>query len=278
MDINYYSPKKKLTARSLTTMAGVVQSDIYEIILEAERLETMRRFKENIRFLDGQNVCLYTERPSGSTRLAFEIAVRSLGGNAIVIPIDEGDLTRELSIAAKMDVAAIFIEKEGFFGYDPKLPQGAPIFNVTGIDNPIFALSAILVLKRRFSTLKNLKTAVKDRSNFVLALSKCEIDLYYLTEEINGLAYNDEKYLSQFCPVTIVEYKDKPLSSVVKNPSAVILSDVVSECDAENFAQTVKDFALYSPLSSSGEPYEISGDISVAVYEIIRAIVSLVCG
>ena len=78
--------------------------------------------------------------------------------------------------------------------------------------------------------------------------------------------------------MTIVEYSGKPLSSVVKNPSAVLLTDLVNECDAENLAQAVKDFALYSPLSPGGEPYEISEDISVAVYEIIRAIVSLVCG
>ena len=279
MDINYYSPRKKLSVRSLTTMAGVLQSDIYEIILEAERLETMRRFKENVRFLSGQNILLFTERPSGATRLSFELAVRSLGGSAIVIPAakTEEDFEESLSIASKTDVSAIFVDKEGVFGYANKLPQNVPLFNLTGNDNPLSVLSVLFVLKKRFGAFKDLKVAVKDRSNLVLALSKCEVDLFYLTENQSAIVENDVKYLSQFCPITIGAYGENGIKAAVKDPSAVLSVDEIPLDDLDEFASNVPDFALYYPVKKSEKVFDITESCTLALSDIIRAMIALTC-
>ena len=277
MDINYYSPKNKLSVRSLTTIAGVLQSDIYEVLREAERLETMRRFKENVSFLNGQNILFYTENPTGPMRLSFEIAVRSVGGNSIVMPAasDPEDFNENLSVAALSDVAAIFIDKQGVFGYANKLPQNKPVFNLTGIDNPVSVLSVLFVLKKRFGYLKDLKVAIKDRSNLILALSKCEADIVYLTDEVNGIAENDVKYLSQFCPVNVGIIGAKGLKAAAKDPLAILSVDPVDLDEVDSVADGKPDFALYYPLEKSDKNYDVTKDCTLALADILRAILNL---
>ena len=279
MDINFYSPKRKLSVHSLHTIAGLLQSDIYEVIAEAERIETMRRFKENIGFLCGKNILFLTDEVSGKNALSFQIAVSSVGASPIVMPApsDDDAFVELLTVACRSDVAAVFVDKEGVFGYANKLPQSVPLFNLTSTDNPFAALSVTLVLKRRFGSLKNLKVAVKDRSNLVLALSKCEADLLFLADELNGIVENDVRYLSQFCRTNVGIIGEKSLKEVVKNPAAILSFDALPTDDLDEFAASVPDFAFFCPPIRSGKAFDVSIDCDLALTEIIRAVLSLVC-
>ncbi len=127
------------------------------------------------RALTGKYICLLFEKPSLRTRLTFELAIKQLGGDAVV---SEGpvcareplkDVARNLERWVQGIVARTFSQTtiEELAGW-----SSAPVINaLSDLYHPCQALADMLTLQERFGELRGLKLAfVGDGNNVAHSL------------------------------------------------------------------------------------------------------------
>ena len=281
MNINFYSPKKKVDFRSLISLEGVLNNDVYEIICEAERLRTMIRLKEKTCFFDKKTAVLFTDKPQGAQRIAFEKAAFYYGGQAIVVSVNALDnkegILRNVVYAARSNVDAVFFDIDGLD--NSLLPTDLTIINANSLSGPVFALSALLTAKRAFGSPSDIKVCVVEDqrpSDISVAFAKANAALT-ITSAKSGFSQKDVSYLSQFTDVCVAG--NSPLQkesdlTVYNSFSPVLLSQILAkEIRPKIILSGVNP--LSSLLESAGET-ETSFLAAVNTEDVIAAILSLI--
>ena len=165
-------PRHLLGAEDLEAL-GLVR-----LLDRAELLRTARHAVAPARPLEGRQVALLFEKPSLRTRVSFEVAVTSLGGDAIALGPDEVGLGRRegaADVARNLSrlVDAIVLRT---FAHDTLTEMAAaasvPVVNaLTDAEHPCQALADLLTLRRRFGRLHGLSLAfVGDGNNVAHSL------------------------------------------------------------------------------------------------------------
>jgi ornithine carbamoyltransferase len=128
--------------------------------------------------LVGRSVALVFERPSTRTRISFEIGVRELGGNPVVLregemQLSRGESLRDTALVLSRYVHAIAV-RTGPHAVLEELAEHAtvPVINMLTADHhPCQALADLQTLREHFGTLEGLKLAyVGDGNNMANSL------------------------------------------------------------------------------------------------------------
>ena len=287
MDINYYSPKRKLDHTTLLSLEGVMPDDIFEIILEAERLSTMFKMKENMRFLSGKSAILYTDKPHSFFRVGFECATHLLDCHSIVVPLerseteDMDDLVRDIRLSKNKQVVAEFFDVSFIDEIFPNVSDSSrPIFDARVDGNAIFSLTTLLSLKKEFKKLSGLKVAViegKKLHSLTVALAKSQVALTVFGQELSDEAASAE-YLNQFVPVKFAHSATSAIKEadaiVFLSDDAVTLSNVLTGKDKKTKVVLSPYSPLFNLLEKANEQ-EFSCDAAMNCTETIAGILSL---
>jgi len=168
-----------LAGRDLLTIGDLPPAAVPGLLDEAARLASARGRRDLRSVLAGRSVALLFERPSLRTRVSFELAVRELGGEAVVLSGAEiglggresaADVARTLDRYVDAIVARIVRH--------PVLEEMAaasrrPVVNaLTDREHPCQALADLLTLRARFGRLTGLRLAwVGDPNNVFRSLA-----------------------------------------------------------------------------------------------------------
>ncbi|HEX6459944.1 MAG TPA: ornithine carbamoyltransferase [Thermoleophilaceae bacterium] len=128
--------------------------------------------------LTGRSVALVFEKPSTRTRISFEVGVRELGGNPIVLRGDEMQLSRGESPRDTALVLSRFVHAIAVRTFADELLEelaahaSVPVINMlTAGHHPCQALADLQTIRERFGTLEGLKLAyVGDGNNVAHSL------------------------------------------------------------------------------------------------------------
>ena len=286
MDINYYSPKRKLDCTALYSLDGVLASDIFEIIIEAERLSAMAKLQEDMKFLSGLSAVLYTADPCGAKRVAFECAANLLDLKPIVVSAqgykDCAELKRKIRAAKNPQLIAKFFDL-------PNLSEMLPIGSADemtvniGERGAVEAIACLYAVKKEFSRLKDLPVACiedGDLSSATIAFSKAQTELTVFSKSEAALSDISDK-LSQFTPVRT----SSSVAAAVKNSEVIVFNSndpevfsSVMELKKENAKIIMStDSPLFKNLEIAGQD-KLSFNALEATADIISAILSLVVG
>ncbi|HEY3524118.1 MAG TPA: ornithine carbamoyltransferase [Candidatus Limnocylindrales bacterium] len=163
----------------LLSILDLAPGAVPDLLDEAARLSAARGRRDLRSILAGRTVALLFERPSLRTRVSFELAVRELGGEAVVLAgaeIGLGSRESASDVARTLERYVDAIVARVVRHADLEEMAGAtarPVVNaLTDREHPCQALADLLTLRSRFGRLAGLRLAwVGDPNNVFRSLA-----------------------------------------------------------------------------------------------------------
>jgi ornithine carbamoyltransferase len=163
----------------LLSIADLAPGSIPGLLDEAARLAAARGRRDLRSILAGRTVALLFERPSLRTRVSFELAVRELGGEAVVLTGAEiglgqrespADVARTLE--RYVDAIVARVVRHGDLEQMAAATGRSVVNALTDREHPCQALADLLTLRARFGRLAGIRLAwVGDPNNVFRSLA-----------------------------------------------------------------------------------------------------------
>ena len=220
MYINAYKPKGSVRHKNLISLTTAAREDVFEYIYRTRDFKLKARVGEKNSCLAGKYVAMISKSSYFRTQVAFRIAVESLGGIPIIIPlvgtaIEESlkdcDVIRNLR---DYGIAAFLVDTS--FDHDAELLEryaDSPVIDANAKVGPCFALSSLLTVREKFGKLSGLKlTFIGDCSNgdnsILTGAAKCGMNLNVVSPKELPPSKKIVDYCRQFCNVELFTDKE----------------------------------------------------------------------
>ncbi|MBN9241785.1 MAG: ornithine carbamoyltransferase [Mesorhizobium sp.] len=99
-----------MTLRHFTDLSTVSESDLRSILTDASDRKTRLKAGERSRPLDGKVLAMIFDKPSTRTRVSFDVGMRQLGGETIMLTGTEMQLGRSETIADTAKVLSRYVD------------------------------------------------------------------------------------------------------------------------------------------------------------------------
>ncbi len=170
-DTAFTETAKGLTGRDLTSIADLNVSEIAAIL---ELAHAVKASPEDFRHaLDAKQMVMFFEKASLRTRLTFEAAMNTLGGNAIFVdqtksPLGEREAIPDVAHNLERWMQVIVLRTYAHETVtEMAIHASVPVINaLSDLEHPCQALADFMTLEERFGTVEGLKfTYVGDGNN-----------------------------------------------------------------------------------------------------------------
>lgn len=180
-------PGATLQGRDILVIDDMDATQAEELLVLAEDLKQRRNHApSNVASVEGRSAALVFEKPSLRTRVAFEAAMRELGGHAIYLGKNDiamgsresiRDVAQNLSRWCNVIIARLYWHKD-----IEMLAEEAtvPVINaLTELEHPCQALADLLTIRENFGDRKVKITYVGDGNNVARSLARLAVKLGY---------------------------------------------------------------------------------------------------
>ncbi len=99
-----------MTLRHFTDLSAVSESDLRSILTDASARKVRLKAGERSRPLDGKVLAMIFDKPSTRTRVSFDVGMRQLGGETIMLTGTEMQLGRSETIADTAKVLSRYVD------------------------------------------------------------------------------------------------------------------------------------------------------------------------
>ena len=170
-DTAFSEASKRLTGRDLCSIADLTVQEMAAIM---ELAHAVKNHPEDFRHaLDAKQMVMFFEKASLRTRLTFEAAINTLGGNAIFVdqtqsPLGERESLADMARNLERWVSVIVLRTYAHETITEMAQYASvPIINaLSDLEHPCQALADFLTLEQRFGSVKGLRfTYVGDGNN-----------------------------------------------------------------------------------------------------------------
>jgi len=170
-DMAFSEASKRLNGRDLCSISDFTVEEMAAVM---ELAHAVKNHPEDFRHaLDGKQMVLFFEKASLRTRLTFEAAINTLGGNAIFVdqtqsPIGERESIQDMAHNLERWMNVIVLRT---YSHDTITEMAAcckvPVINaLSDLEHPCQAIADFFTLEERFGTLEGLRFAyVGDGNN-----------------------------------------------------------------------------------------------------------------
>jgi len=182
-----------LKGRDVLSLAELSEDEIIKILDLADRFKAERRKCVFRNILLNRTLAMIFQKPSTRTRVSFEVAVKELGGSAVVLSLDEIQLSRGESVKDTAKTLSRYVDAVMARVYSHsdvvELAEAsdAPVINgLSDLYHPSQILADLQTIREVKGRLKGLKLAwVGDGNNvcntFLIACSRTGINISVAT-------------------------------------------------------------------------------------------------
>lgn len=154
-----------MATKHFLKISDLKQKELLDLIKLAEKLKAeWKKGKDQSKYLKGKSLALIFEKPSLRTRVSFEVGMKELGGNTVVIKNDEiqmggRETISDIAKVLSQYLSAVMIRTFGHDIIDEFANNSSiPVINgLTDFEHPCQIMADLLTIKEQFKKLKNLK-------------------------------------------------------------------------------------------------------------------------
>jgi len=220
MYLNSYKPHGFVKCKNFISLKDVTREDLFEFMYRTREFKQKARVKERTPYLTDKYVAIISKPAYFRSRIAFQIAVESIGGKPLVIPLSGPNIEQSLKDCdvirnlCDFGVSAFIVDTSYF--HDAEVLETyaeLPVVNANAKAGPCHAVSTLYTAWEKLGRLGGLKmAAIGDFSSadnsVLIGAAKCGVNLNIISPDDCAPSIKTIDYCRQFCNVELTSDLD----------------------------------------------------------------------